>query len=255
MRMRTGFLAVAIGLGMSFGLGPAHADDWAGYYVGIDQLDGSLDRLSIVPQGDGTYSFRLAASKFGSCEAAHPEAVMTGVGRISDSALVISNTAIWCAGRGGEPLKISDLSLDLDSDAGALSYAAPFDGRTLTFTRTSVGPNPSDDWIGYYVGIDAGDGSVDRTAITRNGDGTYGIVVKSGKFGPCPTAHPAAFQTATGVVVDGKLERRNTSRRCDDSGKVVSVDDVAYARDPETGILSYSAPSDGRPLYLHRLGG
>lgn len=141
MRLKTGFLAAAIGLGASFGLGSAHADDWAGYYVGIDQLDGSLDRLSIVPQDDG------------SCEAAHPEAVMTGVGRISDGALVIGNAAIWCAGRGGEPLKTSDLSLDLDTDAGALSYAAPFDGRILTFTRTSVGPNPTDDWSNY-VGID-----------------------------------------------------------------------------------------------------
>lgn len=57
--MKTGFSAVAIGLGMSFGLGSAHADDWAGYYVGIDRLDGSLDRLSIVPQGDGPTAFVL----------------------------------------------------------------------------------------------------------------------------------------------------------------------------------------------------
>jgi len=253
--MKAGFGAVAVWLGMAFGLASAHADDWAGYYVGIDQLDGSLDRLSIAPKGDGTYSFRVAASKFGSCETAHPEAVVTGVGRIADGALVIGDAAIWCAGSGGEPLSISDMTLDLDADAGTLSYAAPSDGRTLTFTRTSVGPSASDDWAGYYVGIDAGDGSVDRTAITKNDDGTYAIAVKSTRFRPCPTAHPAAFETATGVVVDGKLERRDTSRRCDDSGEVISIDDIAYTRDPETGILTHPAPSDGRLLYLHRLGG
>jgi hypothetical protein len=252
--MHARFLVTAIGLSVSLALGPARADDWAGFYVGIDQLDGSLDRLSIAPNGEGAYSFTLAASKFGSCEAVHPEAVLTGVGRIADKALVVSDAAIWCAGSQGDPLHVSDLSLDVDTEFGELTFPAASDGRRLRFTRISVGSNPSDDWVGFYIGIDGADGSIDRTAITKNDNGTYGITIKATKFGTCPSAHAAAVQTATGEVTAGKLVRRNTSRRCDDSSEVISIRDAAYTRDPETGILTLPAPSDGRPLYQHRIG-
>jgi len=198
---------VAVGFSLSLALAPAHADDWAGLYVGIDSLDGSLDYVSIAPQGDGTYSFRVSATKFGFCEAAHPEAVLTGVGRISDDALVIGDATIWCSGSQGEPLQIFDLPLAIDRNSGELSFPAASDGRRLNFTRISVGPNASDDWVGFYAAIDGADGSIDQTAISRNDDGTYGITVKSTRFDLCPSAHPAAFQTATGVIEDGNVGR------------------------------------------------
>ena len=253
MGMKLCAVASVLGVSAVVALGPAIADDWSGCFVGVDVKDGSLERVSVAPRGDGTFSYTVSSSKFDPCETAHPEAVLTAIGTPARGRLVVGQSVVWCGGRGGEALPLGDIELNLDPALGIVSYAARSDGRRVSFTRISVGPRPTDPWAGFYIGVDAADGSVDRTAIVPNGDGTYAIAVKSTKFSQCPEADAAAVQTATGVVTDGTLVRTNTQRRCDGAGEPVAVGDVAYERDPQTGILSYPAPSDGRRLIAHRI--
>ncbi|MEM6848770.1 MAG: hypothetical protein AAF580_11965 [Pseudomonadota bacterium] len=246
-------VAAVLGVGAFVALGSAIADEWSGFYVGVDAKDGSLERLSIAPRGNGTFSYTVSSSKFDPCEATHPEAVLTAIGTPARGRLVVGQSVVWCGGRGGEALPLGDIELNLDPALGIVSYAARSDGRRVSLTRISVGPSPIDPWAGFYIGVDAADGSVHRTAIVPNRDGTYAIAVKSTAFSQCPAPNPAAVQTATGVVTDGKLVRTNTLRRCDGTGDPVTVGDVAYERDPQTGILSYPAPSDGRSVVAHRI--
>lgn len=228
--------------------GLAQADDWSGFYVGIDERDGSFDSQSIVPKEDGTYRIVVKASAFAMCDTTHPDAVLKATGRILEDKFVRQETVAHC-GNGAE-VKVDDTVYTLDQETGTLSYRAHVGDDILSYHRVSSGPN--DAWAGIFAGVDAYDGSLDWMSIVPNGDGTYRIKVKSNSFGFCDTTDPQAIMTGTGRIVDGKLVRQNTVATCSDGDKK-PLDDRTYTLDPTTGIVSLSANSTDRTLYYHQL--
>lgn len=229
-------------------VGLAQADDWAGFYNGIDEYDGSLDRQSIVPNGDGTYRITIKSDAFSVCDATDPGAFMEGTGRVVDGTMVRQDTVIHCSG--GVDVPVGDRSYALDQATGTLTYDSPEANRILAYHRMSSGPG--DQWPGLYCGIDPGDGSFDRMSIVTDSDGTYRIRVKSTSFGSCDTTEPHAVMIGTGRMVDGQLVRQKTKLVCAD-GEEKALDDRTLTLDPETGIISLSANQTDRTLYYHRM--
>ena len=90
----TAFLAVAIGAGDA----SAADDDWIGLYIGIDALDGSVDHLSIVPNGDGSYGIRMTSSALAMCTPAPTAGWIVATGRLVDGNLVREDVVYGCAG-------------------------------------------------------------------------------------------------------------------------------------------------------------
>jgi hypothetical protein len=111
-----------------------------------------------------------------------------------------------------------------------------------------------DDWAGFYIGIDALDGSIDQLSIVPNGDGTFDIRMVSDGISLCDAETPAGMIVATGRIVDGQLVRENVRLKCEKADET-ALDDGAYTRDGETGILTLPAPDDGRQMQYHRLSG
>jgi hypothetical protein len=89
---------VVVAFAVVSAVGLAYADDWAGFYNGIDEYDGSLDRQSIVPNGDGTYQITIKSDAFSVCDATDPGAFMSGTGRVVDGTLVRQDTVIHGGG-------------------------------------------------------------------------------------------------------------------------------------------------------------
>lgn len=114
----------------------------------------------------------------------------------------------------------------------------------------------ADDWAGYYLGIDGGDGSVDAMSIVPHGDGTYSVRVRSDRYSLCRTkagGHTDGYITATGHVEGKGLVRRDVILTCHGHPESRQVRESTYTRDPETGILTLEAPDDSRKLYYHRI--
>ncbi|MCP4382078.1 MAG: hypothetical protein GY798_11810 [Hyphomicrobiales bacterium] len=247
-------ILAAAALAAGIGGGTALADDWAGFYVGIDQLDGSLGRVSVVPADADTYSVVIKSSRFGSCESANPAAVMNGSASIAGTQLVLREPTIWCTGVGGSGRVVGDVSFTRDSESRTLSFPAALDGRTLAFQRLSSGRTQVDEWVGFYIGIDAHDGSVDRKAILANGDGSYSVATKSTRFAFCKTAHPAAVVLDNARIVDGQLVGEDAKARCNDTEEMSSRPSGTYAQVGVPGIMVLKIGPAERPLiHLHRI--
>ncbi len=107
-----------------------------------------------------------------------------------------------------------------------------------------------DEWSGYYMGIDALDGSIDSLSIVHNEDGTYRILMSSTGLAFCKDGSEAGLISATGKVVDGKLVREKVSYTCTISHESKPLPDSTYTRDAGTGILKLEGPSN-RVNYYH----
>ena len=70
-------------------------DDWNGLYAGIHPGDGSLDHLSIVPAGGGTYEFLLSTERLGLCDGGPGWAA--GTLARSGRALEVQEETVSCA--------------------------------------------------------------------------------------------------------------------------------------------------------------
>jgi hypothetical protein len=129
---------LAFGMILALGTSPALADKFAGFYQGLDGEDGSLDSMSIVPNGDGTYTMRIRADRYGYCldEEGHRSAFVTATGRVIDGNLVRQDALAFCEGA-DEPISIPDFVYDFDARNGILSVDAPRLGRILYYHRIS----------------------------------------------------------------------------------------------------------------------
>jgi len=116
--------------------------------------------------------------------------------------------------------------------------------------QPGMAQDEDDDWTGYYMGIDGGDGSVDSLSIVPLPDETYRILMSSTKLTFCKEGTEAGMITATGKVVDGKLIREKVQYLCENSKELKPLPDGTYTRDPATGILMIDAPSN-RVNYYH----
>ncbi|MCP4383155.1 MAG: hypothetical protein GY798_17330 [Hyphomicrobiales bacterium] len=114
-----------------------------------------------------------------------------------------------------------------------------------------------DDWAGFYMGIDALDGSVGRMSIIPNGDGTFAIRVTAAAISMCADGpgSGAGWVSGTGRIVDGSLVRKDAMLTCDGAGEARPISDWTFTRDEDTGILTLGAGDDGRKLFYHRISG
>jgi len=130
-------LFIATMLTVTAGLGLAHADDadWAGLYVGIDALDGSIDRLSIVPNGDGTFDIRMVSDGISLCDPETPAGIILATGRIVDGQLVRENVRLKC--EAADEIALDDGVYTRDDGTGILTLPAPDDGRQMQYHRIS----------------------------------------------------------------------------------------------------------------------
>ena len=232
--------------------GAAVADDWAGFYVALDAHDGSIGYLSLAPDGDGTYDLRIKSSHFRSCPAAHPAAVLLGTAEVEGDALAVDEGVRDCGDGVTEP---ATGQFDLKRGSGHLQLSLRSSpGPSVRFVKLAEVAS-DDDWAGVYIGIDAGDGSLNRMIILPGEDGNYRIVQKSSQYASCEETHPSAVTTADGRVVGEALRRENTQRRCTDTGDLKPAGEVELERIPGTGVVRYSGSSDGRPMIYHRFGG
>jgi len=110
-----------------------------------------------------------------------------------------------------------------------------------------------DDWVGFYMAIDAIDGSIDSLSIVANDDGTYQVVMSSTGLGTCADGTEPGVITATGRVVEDQLVRTNVMARCIGADDAQPMPDGAYVRDEDTGILLLEGPMDRVNTY-HPIG-
>jgi hypothetical protein len=123
-------------------------------------------------------------------------------------------------------------------------------GLLLATAGLNLAQADEDDWAGYYIGLDAQDGSIDRLSIVPNGDGTFDIRMVSTAISLCDPSDPAGVITATGRLVDGQLVRENVLLRCQ-GAEEISLKDTTYTRDEGTGILTMPAPDNARQMQYH----
>jgi len=128
--------AVAAALFLGHVATPVVADDtdWAGFYQGIDGLSGSVDRVSIVPLGDGKFNIRIKPGIFVLCESR--DGWIVADGRLSDGKLMRENTQIHCGG-GAATTTIPDTVYTRDEATGILTLEAYNDQRKLYYHRMS----------------------------------------------------------------------------------------------------------------------
>ena len=118
------------------GVVPARADDadWAGIYVAVDAVDGSIDTLSIAPRSDGTFDIRMSSTEFAACAGGTRGGVVLATGRIVDGRLVRENVTYKCQGD-GEAKPFPDGTYVRDKETGMLTIEVPSVGRTNYYHR------------------------------------------------------------------------------------------------------------------------
>lgn len=128
----------------------------------------------------------------------------------------------------------------------AMMIAAAF----CLLTPPVLAQDEEDEWTGYYMAIDALDGSIDSLSIVHNEDGSYRILMSSTGLAFCKDGAEAGLISATGKVIDGKLVREQVKYTCAISHESKPLPDSTYTRDPATGILKLDGPSN-RVNYYH----
>ena len=134
---RRGF-GLAFCMAVILGSSPVVADQFAGFYQGIDAGDGSIDTMSIVPNGDGTYTLRVIASRMSFCliDDTHRSGVLTATARVINGRLSRQDVEVRCEGS-DEVLFIPDSTYEYDARNGILTLVAVDDGRLLHYHRIS----------------------------------------------------------------------------------------------------------------------
>jgi hypothetical protein len=114
---------------------PARADDadWAGIYVGVDAIDGSIDTLSIVPTSVNTFDIRMSSTEFVKCTGSARAGFLVATGRIVDDRLVRENVTYKCRGD-GEAKPFPDGTY-VREETGILTLEVPSVGRTMYYHR------------------------------------------------------------------------------------------------------------------------
>ena len=109
-----------------------------------------------------------------------------------------------------------------------------------------------DGFSGYYMGIDAKDGSVDSLSIVKMPDGSFKITVSSSGLVFCDEGQQPGFITATGRVDGDRLLRENVVAKCVGSAETFKMDDGVYTWSDDGRVLSIQAPQ-GRLNHYHRI--
>ena len=122
----------------------------------------------------------------------------------------------------------------------------------LVGSLAAAGPAVAEDdeWAGLYLGVDAGDGSLDYLSIVPLGDGKYDVRIAVSDHSMCSDA-PGVVRT-TGHVEDDRFVREEGELVCDGAAAVAHPG-VVYELDADNKILATQAPDDARMLYFHRL--
>ena len=123
-------------LAVVIGVVPARADDadWAGIYVAVDAVDGSIDTLSIVRAGDNTFDIRMSSTEFAKCTGGARAGLLLATGRVVDGRLVRENVTYKCRGE-QEAKPFPDGTYVRDNETGMLSIDVPSVGRTMHYHR------------------------------------------------------------------------------------------------------------------------
>ncbi|HMB59882.1 MAG TPA: hypothetical protein VKN35_08215 [Xanthomonadales bacterium] len=135
MNWRASWKIVLLSCALGFTSTVVFADDWAGFYVGIDSLDGSIDHLSISPNEDGTYDIRSRPSKISHCKTDHGSGVIVATGKVVNEQLLRQNVQLLC--HGTEVVSLPDQAYTRDDDTDILYLVSSDDGRKLVFHRIS----------------------------------------------------------------------------------------------------------------------
>ena len=114
-----------------------NADPWTGIFQAIDPVDGSIDYLSIIANGNGSYTLIGTASNHGAC------AKKTGMpkrgwhkasGKIRDGKLTRENAIVTCEGL-KETIRVEDTALTHNATSNTLSLPVMNGAKTLVFHR------------------------------------------------------------------------------------------------------------------------
>lgn len=137
MARRTVILAAAA-IGLCVGPASADEDDWGGLYKAIDAKDGSVDRLSIVPDDQRSFIVRMTSTGISLCADSSDNTAgwITATGRLTDDGMVRENAMLTCAAT-GESRPIADSTYKLDDDTEILTINTPDDGRAIYYHRLS----------------------------------------------------------------------------------------------------------------------
>ncbi|WP_421725811.1 hypothetical protein [Bauldia sp.] len=120
--------------------GPAFADDdWAGLYTAIDGKDGSVDRLSIVPNSNGTFTIHMTSTGLSLCADAGDNTAgwINATGRLAGKALLREHVRVTCAATGESRDIASSRYAIHEVNDDILMMRAPDDGRALYYHRVS----------------------------------------------------------------------------------------------------------------------
>ena len=127
--------ATSAALALASGAVSAADDNFAGYYMGIDDKDGSVDNLSIVKMQDGSFKITVSSSGLGFCEEGTKPGFITASGRLDGDSLVRENVVAKCVGS-EETFGLSDGTYTRSDDQDVLSIQAP-QGRLNYYHRMS----------------------------------------------------------------------------------------------------------------------
>lgn len=115
---------------------PAIADDdFIGYYRGIDPRTGSVDSISITPNGR-EFAITMHATAFAGCPEGPTTAVATSAGRMNGNVLQTSDGKATCQ-KSGDVIMLRDGEFRLSHDDELLTLSTP-DQATLMFHRMSA---------------------------------------------------------------------------------------------------------------------
>lgn len=116
----------------------------------------------------------------------------------------------------------------------------------------TVSASASDDFNGFYKGIDAVDGSVDRLSIVRLPDRTFDIRMTSTGFAVCDNGTGPGFFATNGKVIDGELVRDAVTVTCVETGEQAELPPSKYSFQHDEDVLTVEAIG-GRVNHYHRL--
>ncbi len=114
-----------------------NADPWTGIFQAIDPVDGSIDYLSIIANGDGSYTLLGTASNHGVCakKSGMPKRGWhKASGTIRDGKLTRENAIVTCEGL-KDTFRVADTALTHNATSNTLSLPVMNGAKTLVFHR------------------------------------------------------------------------------------------------------------------------